>query len=679
MRLSPARLPLPSPVRSLADGTSGTLGPGVVGAYELQKGAVELDRMATLSAGVLLGRQASSGGRPQALSPSQVREILGNADTVMQAADVSGAEALTPSGSVLSIQTLGRESPGDGGGARYVRAPSNPGHAAAFQTADGQWWELAELYVTPQNFGPAANGSGDDSAWFDAALAWQQNRRLGIVLAGEYRLGSRVVAPAAATLEGLGSRQTRLLLTSTNAKLEVGGGPSAIPGNSCDLGGFEIDGTETANFGLVLSEEQRPDGTPLGWSVFTGGGAYRRIDITGCRKVGLHVGADSDNSQFHLVTSHGHRASGTDADAVRVEAPAHFVQCQFGGTNGYAFRADRSVSGSQTPETLYTVDSSRINLARKGLIYHNGVSDTADGGAVGVFDKCFIENCGFAGSAFPEKEPVNNNTLEPATVHCERGRLVISNPKKLQSGWGRSLLKASNKGQLDLVLNGTEVSGASVPASRDCTMFVAGLENDHAARINIHGRVEIHDPDGFAEIARVAPRSGGWPIDSIGGDLAWEADLSRTAGWGAPATTLSTTSAANQSLSAGEAYEIVGNGSGTNNRIERMIRIPQAEKRLILLQVAGMGRKTGGQNRLGFMARLQGDGLRSTTAQSDEVWWDDSVGGANNGYDRWVYHCAMAYVNNGDKDIQIQIFSGRGTASPSSDTLYVGMARVFIL
>lgn len=54
---------------------------------------------------------------------------------------------------ILGLRTTGYTDPGDGGGARYRRAASEPAHTGKFQSADGAWWELSEDAVTPMMFG----------------------------------------------------------------------------------------------------------------------------------------------------------------------------------------------------------------------------------------------------------------------------------------------------------------------------------------------------------------------------------------------------------------------------------------------------------------------------------------------------------------------------------------------
>ena len=76
-----------------------------------------------------------------------------------------------------AIYLTGYFSAGDGGGALYKRAVSEPTHAGKLQSADGAWWELAEVNPTPQMFG-VVNDDADAidqtvalQAWLDACTA----------------------------------------------------------------------------------------------------------------------------------------------------------------------------------------------------------------------------------------------------------------------------------------------------------------------------------------------------------------------------------------------------------------------------------------------------------------------------------------------------------------------------
>lgn len=69
------------------------------------------------------------------------------------------------------IELWGRNTPGDGAfGARYIRVGGGPATAWRFQSADGQWWALNNVIVTPEMFG-AVSGM-DCTAAFQSLATW---------------------------------------------------------------------------------------------------------------------------------------------------------------------------------------------------------------------------------------------------------------------------------------------------------------------------------------------------------------------------------------------------------------------------------------------------------------------------------------------------------------------------
>jgi hypothetical protein len=71
---------------------------------------------------------------------------------------------------ILAIRTSGYATAGDGGGALYKRAVSEPSHFGKFQDAAGTWWELAETVINPRMFG--ADGTlSNNTAAFTAIVA----------------------------------------------------------------------------------------------------------------------------------------------------------------------------------------------------------------------------------------------------------------------------------------------------------------------------------------------------------------------------------------------------------------------------------------------------------------------------------------------------------------------------
>jgi predicted nucleic-acid-binding Zn-ribbon protein len=62
--------------------------------------------------------------------------------------------------SVASVTTLGYTSPGDGGGATFARASSEPQHPGKVRSADGAWWRQVNRDVDIRQFGAVGDWNG---------------------------------------------------------------------------------------------------------------------------------------------------------------------------------------------------------------------------------------------------------------------------------------------------------------------------------------------------------------------------------------------------------------------------------------------------------------------------------------------------------------------------------------
>jgi hypothetical protein len=85
------------------------------------------------------------------------------------------AIAATIPAPLTTIALRGYTTAGDGGAAIYKRAGSEPSHAGKLQSADGQWWVIAETSLKPAMFGAIgaaaiANATTDESAAILALL-----------------------------------------------------------------------------------------------------------------------------------------------------------------------------------------------------------------------------------------------------------------------------------------------------------------------------------------------------------------------------------------------------------------------------------------------------------------------------------------------------------------------------
>lgn len=239
--------------RALAEGSSGTLGREAVTTYELGTGAVTLDRMADVGGGRVLGRAAETvSGPPVELDSTALRTLINAASPEITFSSESGAALFKASPATVALRTLGFHHAGDGGEALYRRAPAEPAHPGKFQSQDSGWWELVPTQrITPQMFGAIGDGTANDTAAFNAAIAFCRGQGTSLhVPRGDYLLSSLgplfTDAPDAREqlrIEGAGRDLTRLLYAHDLSGPLLDASPSAsgrLAG--LDLIGLTIDG-----------------------------------------------------------------------------------------------------------------------------------------------------------------------------------------------------------------------------------------------------------------------------------------------------------------------------------------------------------------------------------------------------------------------------------------------------
>lgn len=140
--------------------------------------------------------------------------------TIALAAGQSMPAAMT------AVHVLGYSSPGDGGGAIYVRAASEPAHGLKFQSSDGAWWELVAGAggVGVSSAGALGDGVADDGAAVSGALEFWATRVLfpdGVFKVGSGALplsGKTIWGSAGAALKG--TTALRLMLLGGRASVE---------------------------------------------------------------------------------------------------------------------------------------------------------------------------------------------------------------------------------------------------------------------------------------------------------------------------------------------------------------------------------------------------------------------------------------------------------------------------
>ncbi len=149
----------------------------------LKSGALNFDFNRLFSAVMELRRDISG---DFGLPPAAVQAVVGltgfiTKPSLLTALDLeerdfdtkAAAEAADVLVSVQYIRIAGYTSVGDGGGALYRRAGSEPTHAGKIQSNDGAWWELFPLgFATPEQFGCVGDGVANDTTNFQNAVSY---------------------------------------------------------------------------------------------------------------------------------------------------------------------------------------------------------------------------------------------------------------------------------------------------------------------------------------------------------------------------------------------------------------------------------------------------------------------------------------------------------------------------
>ncbi|WP_417419354.1 SGNH/GDSL hydrolase family protein [Hoeflea sp.] len=122
---------------------------------------------AAIQAAVEAAKVAAEQARDEAEAAQAAAESAAGAN--LSSADSRAAAALTSFPGVVNyVRTAGYDAAGDGGGALYKRAASEPAHTGKFQSVDGAWWDLVDTDVTPLMFGAEGDGVANDDAVFSS-------------------------------------------------------------------------------------------------------------------------------------------------------------------------------------------------------------------------------------------------------------------------------------------------------------------------------------------------------------------------------------------------------------------------------------------------------------------------------------------------------------------------------
>ncbi|NTA58108.1 hypothetical protein G6L32_05585 [Agrobacterium tumefaciens] len=173
-------------------------------------------------------------------------------------ATVVGMPSLEVPVGINAIRVNGYYVAGDGGGALYAKADSEPSHAGKFQTIDGAWWELRDLVLTPQMFGAKGDGAHDDTAAFIAMCAQERVNCIVPATGGKYLITGYVRI----------RRGLRMQLAST-ARIytdnpQGGCFVNGIPGDANYATGYDGDGDLDISGGEFEMNVSRPVGSSQG-------------------------------------------------------------------------------------------------------------------------------------------------------------------------------------------------------------------------------------------------------------------------------------------------------------------------------------------------------------------------------------------------------------------------------
>ncbi|MBN8994337.1 MAG: hypothetical protein J0H94_03860 [Rhizobiales bacterium] len=186
------------------------------------------------------------------------------------------AETQSIGAGVSFLRTAGYATVGDGGAALYIRAMSDPG-AGGFQSADGAWWALSDVFVTPQMFGAAGDGVTDDSAALQEAVDASLAVRLP---PGNYLVTTPIDLRIGSSIVGAGRDATRITVGAAIAALRrhhtVEAQGNILIADLAIEGGHA--GTTGISFVLVDSTE-----------------------IRSCDFIGLSVNVSIDRGRRHLI------------------------------------------------------------------------------------------------------------------------------------------------------------------------------------------------------------------------------------------------------------------------------------------------------------------------------------------------------------------------------------------
>ncbi|WP_313031686.1 right-handed parallel beta-helix repeat-containing protein [Brucella sp.] len=180
----------------------------------------------------------------------------------------NAVETLEIPAGINAIRTNGFATVGDGGASLYKRVASEPTHAGKFQSADGAWWEIADIVLNLKQFGAIGDGvTPTANQMQDAIDAHRILKRKLMIPDGTFIAEKRLTIGSDTYIEGYGDRS--ILKVSPDFRSSItpwitygliwnNGTSRAVPDKNIILRNFRADGSRDA-----LSSTDQPNNGPL--------------------------------------------------------------------------------------------------------------------------------------------------------------------------------------------------------------------------------------------------------------------------------------------------------------------------------------------------------------------------------------------------------------------------------
>lgn len=205
------------------------------------------------------------------------------------------AAAATIPGGINHLRTAGYATVGDGGGALYKKVVSLPTDYNGFQSADGAWWQYADVILNVLAFGADRTLATPTSASINAAIAMAKLTGQEIYIPpGNYDVSgginmTEVTQNLTVRGAGLGQTGTNLkALTTTNAIIDLTGS-SAVTISDMWIDGY----AGTSAYGILMAASATNPSNVISFTNCSLSGKFTQV--------GIYIYHSSDNYFEHFA------------------------------------------------------------------------------------------------------------------------------------------------------------------------------------------------------------------------------------------------------------------------------------------------------------------------------------------------------------------------------------------